>query len=158
MPVDNGANSDKTDLRRCSGCNKLVSETAGYCYNCGRVLSVQEGESTAIDSKVNVVTEPLITNSQPNKIVACLFCAGCGRELLPSASICPTCGTSVGTPKDKSIAVLLAVFLGCWTWVYTYKRDVTKFWIGLAIEVFGFFTLWFGIGFLLLFGAWIWAI
>lgn len=38
-------------------------------------------------------------------------------------------------PKDKTTAVLLAVFLGFWTWVYTYRRDAWKFWVGLGVTV-----------------------
>ena len=81
------------------------------------------------------------------------FCAGCGNGVVATAMVCPSCGTAVGLApqlKAKSTAVLLAVFLGAWTWVYTYKRDATKWWVafgvslvsvGLALPVF-----------------WIWAI
>ena len=30
-------------------------------------------------------------------------------------------------PKNKIIAILLAVLLASWTWVYTYKKDKMKF-------------------------------
>jgi hypothetical protein len=30
------------------------------------------------------------------------------------------------------MAVLLAVFLGFWTWVYTYRKNTRKFWVGLV--------------------------
>jgi predicted amidophosphoribosyltransferase len=156
--VDSGVNPYPTESLRCGNCNQLVNEIERYCRNCGQKLGDKVGEQAATEVKVDATAERIVTMGQPNKLVARLFCAGCGRELISSASICPTCGTSVGTPKDKSIAVLLAVFLGCWTWVYTYKRDSTKFWVGLVLGVFGFITLWFGIGFLILLGSWIWAI
>jgi hypothetical protein len=46
--------------------------------------------------------------------------------------------------------VLLAVFLGFWTWCYTYKRDAWKFWLNFALTLvtFGLFVV----------VAWIWAI
>jgi hypothetical protein len=52
--------------------------------------------------------------------------------------------------KEKSTAVILAVILGFWTWLYTYRRDKFKFWVSciLTLVTFGFF--WFI--------AWIWAI
>ena len=62
-------------------------------------------------------------------------------------------------PKDKSVAVLLAVFLGCWTWVYTYKKDAWKFWLCLGLNLTVFNPLW--TMFILLLpniGLWIWAI
>lgn len=53
-------------------------------------------------------------------------------------------------PKKKRTAVLLAVFLGMFAWLYTYKLDSTKFWVNLlaCLVTLG---LW---GFI----AWIWAI
>jgi hypothetical protein len=53
-------------------------------------------------------------------------------------------------PKDKTGAVLLAVFLGFWTWCYTYQRDSWKFWLNLALCV-----LTLGFWYLV---AWPWAI
>ena len=38
-------------------------------------------------------------------------------------------------PKNKTVAVLLAVFLSYITWIYTYTEDKTKFWIA-AIPLF----------------------
>ena len=53
-------------------------------------------------------------------------------------------------PKDKTPAILLAVFLGFWTWVYTWRRDQWKFWVnlGLTVITLGFWGI----------VAWIWAI
>ncbi len=52
--------------------------------------------------------------------------------------------------KSKTTAILLAVFLGFWTWVYTYKVDAWKFWLNLVLTVLtiGFWGL----------VAWVWAI
>ena len=44
--------------------------------------------------------------------------------------------------KDKTTAVLLAVFLGCWTWLYTYKKDSWKFWVALALHITVFNPVW----------------
>lgn len=53
-------------------------------------------------------------------------------------------------PKEKTTAVLLAVFLGFWTWCYTYKKDAWKFWLNLGLSAV---TIghWLPV-------AWIWAI
>ena len=62
-------------------------------------------------------------------------------------------------PKDKSVAILLAVFLGCWTWIYTYKKDAWKFWLCLGLNLTVFNPLW--TVFVLLLpniGLWIWSI
>lgn len=60
--------------------------------------------------------------------------------------------TSLGihTPKDKTVAIILAIFFGFWTWVYTYQKDAGKFWGNLALTVITV-GIW-GIV------AWIWAI
>lgn len=40
--------------------------------------------------------------------------------------------------KEKTISVILAIFFGYWAWLYTYKVDATKFWVGLVISL----TMW----------------
>jgi len=63
--------------------------------------------------------------------------------------------------KSKTASVLLAVFLSFWTWLYTYKKDTWKFWVGLGIVVL---TVILRIarpdrGWLFLaLGIWVWAI
>lgn len=67
------------------------------------------------------------------------FCVKCGKELPLQAMYCPACGIGVGQParrKNKNTAVTLAVSLSWWTWLYTYKKDIWKFWLGSAIGVF----------------------
>ena len=60
--------------------------------------------------------------------------------------------------KSKVISVLLAVFLSFWTWLYTYKFDKYKFWVGLAGTVIGLcFLFIFFIGIIPI-GIWIWSI
>lgn len=53
-------------------------------------------------------------------------------------------------PRSKTTAVLLAVFLGLFTWCYTYKRDAWKFWVnlGLSLATLGIFII----------VSWIWAV
>ena len=79
------------------------------------------------------------------------FCTACGKALIETAVICPGCGsptsrfgqnqghTAVVPPrpynpqaKDKTTAVLLAIFLGLWSYLYTFKADATIFWISIV--------------------------
>jgi MFS-type transporter involved in bile tolerance (Atg22 family) len=100
-----------------------------------------------------------------NQVTANKFCSECGNALIETAVICPKCGSPTvrfgqyvgsnggGNPnngmvyatqqKSKSVAVVLAVFLGFWTYLYTYKKDVGNFWASLAIQIFAFFVLIF---------------
>lgn len=64
-------------------------------------------------------------------------------------------GTAAPT---KTTAVLLAVFLSFWTWLYTYKTDAKKFWIGLSASIVGAITAAFVVGIFIVLGIWIWAI
>jgi hypothetical protein len=43
--------------------------------------------------------------------------------------------------KDKAISIILAIFLGFFTFIYTWKEDKAKFWWCLALEVLLFWTL-----------------
>jgi hypothetical protein len=52
--------------------------------------------------------------------------------------------------KSKTTAVLLAIFLGFWTWLYLYKKSSFKFWLNLGLTIIT--ACAWGVV------AWIWAI
>ena len=41
-------------------------------------------------------------------------------------------------PKNKNLAILLALFTGFFVWAYTYQKDKWKFWITLTVTVIVF--------------------
>ena len=53
--------------------------------------------------------------------------------------------------KKKGVSVGLAVFLSQWTWLYTYREDAWKFWVGLMLNLILWWTL------IVPLGVWIWA-
>jgi hypothetical protein len=63
-------------------------------------------------------------------------------------------------PKSKTIAVLLAVFSGPWTWCYTFERDAWKLWVNLGLTGvtigLSVFIIWIGVIYTVV--AWVWAI
>ena len=66
--------------------------------------------------------------------------------------------------KSKVASILLAVFLGFWTWLYTYREDGWKFWLGLGISIVNVVLLFITLGFWIFVfwipatGIWIWSI
>jgi hypothetical protein len=101
------------------------------------------------------------------------FCAKCGAALKPAGATTPsTSASSSGAPvgaqtqggKSKTASILLAVFLGFWTWLYTYKRDAWKFWVGLGLAILIIISTIVTFGFSAIFtwlislGIWIWSI
>ncbi len=74
-----------------------------------------------------------------------MFCPNCGSPL-GGNRICSNCGSAATATmppvqlapkpgKSKSTAVLLAVFLGFWTFLYSYRVDKAKFWLGLIFSL-----------------------
>jgi hypothetical protein len=67
------------------------------------------------------------------------FCSACGSAILETAVICPKCGSPTSKylnkgpvpVKSKTTAVVLSVFLGIWSWLYTYEVNKRKFWLSL---------------------------
>jgi hypothetical protein len=41
-----------------------------------------------------------------------------------------------GAPKSRAVAVILAVFLAFWSFLYTYSISGWKFWLGLGLTIF----------------------
>lgn len=70
-----------------------------------------------------------------------MFCPSCGKLVKKDAVICVNCGVQIGKmtgnhiPKSKTTAILLAIFLSFWTWLYTYQKDAWKFWLNLVLSV-----------------------
>ncbi|MDD5132975.1 MAG: hypothetical protein PHD81_03425 [Candidatus Nanoarchaeia archaeon] len=54
--------------------------------------------------------------------------------------------------KDKGDAVILAIFFSFFTWIYTYREDKGKFWLGFALDLIFWWT------FIVPIGVTIWAI
>jgi hypothetical protein len=74
------------------------------------------------------------------------YCPSCGCQTQYFVKNCLKCGapltysaskTSIIKPKTKSISILLALSLGLFTWLYTYKQDARKFWFGLGLTALG---------------------
>jgi hypothetical protein len=115
-----------------------------------------------------------------------MFCSKCGSQLA-GAAFCTNCGTQAGVqvapaaatqqtyqqappiypanyaiarpPKSRTTAIVLAVFLSCWTWVYTYRADKNKFWLGIVASVVLTFLNAAFPGFVVIsIGLWIWCI
>ncbi len=113
-----------------------------------------------------------------------IYCPKCSKPIKKIAVICPYCGVQIKesesgkteiiiTPKHKSIAVLLSIFLSFFSWIYTYKKSSKKFWVSFiiaAITPFIIAMLWqvtgrvsstaFNLVFYcsVIFVIWIWAI
>ena len=116
----------------CRNCGKETTPVSEYCMNCG--------------------ARPMAGTA---------FCPACAAPTTPLSEICVKCGTRLsggGVPasalksehaKSKVASILLAVFLGFWTWLYTYKKDGWKFWVGLGFGLIG------GILLVVLVGLWI---
>jgi len=70
-----------------------------------------------------------------------IFCSSCGEPVKKEAVICVHCGVPIkeahalgySRPKSKAVAVVLAVFLSCFTWLYTYKIDAWKFFLTFGL-------------------------
>lgn len=41
----------------------------------------------------------------------------------------------INRTRSKSTGIILAVFFGCFAWLYTYKFDKAKFWLSLLIGI-----------------------
>ncbi len=98
-----------------------------------------------------------------------MFCSSCGNVVKREAEICVRCGVRLRRAassggKSKVAAILLAVFLGFWAWLYTYREDGSKFWIALGVSVVNVVLIivtlgfWVFIAWIPAVGFWIWPI
>lgn len=113
-------------MATCASCQQTVADGTKFCSNCGSPVAA---------------TVPAAPQSYaPPGVVFTKFCASCGSGLVAAAVICPNCGSAqkgfnTSGGKSKTTAVLLAVFLSAWTWVYTWKVNSKKFWVAVVLWV-----------------------
>jgi hypothetical protein len=62
-------------------------------------------------------------------------CSHCRAMSPEAAAVCSSCGVALRVVKDRSIAILLAVFFSFISWTYTFARNWPKFWIGLVLTL-----------------------
>ena len=79
-----------------------------------------------------------------------IFCPECGIPIKRGMPSCPHCHSHIrqsgetgeipennitpsASSKSKLAAVLLAIFFGYWSWLYTYGKNKNKFWISFGI-------------------------
>ena len=101
-----------------------------------------------------------MNNKQEDEI----FCPECGKSIKRNAVICVHCGVQIKelatkeqpvtvrieptlSHKSKTTAVVLALFFGFWSWLYTFRKDQLKFWIFLGILMIALFKYVSSIGF-----------
>ena len=129
----------------CTNCGSQQPDQAAFCSSCGVNIAAKFPTAAAGQPA------PVATNfAQP--VQGTYQAAGYAQNGFSQAGY-------QRPPKSKTAAVLLAVFLGSWAWLYTYKFDAAKFWIAMGSSVL-LFVLNFvlpGLGILGL-GFTIWAI
>lgn len=139
----------------CGECGTENVDDSSFCGECRATLVLSSGGNET-GRGVAGVREPLdptatVPSNQPKPVpntvqpgagplynASFKHCVRCGNVVTLAALACPYCGQPthlIASAKNKTAAILLAVFLGPWTWLYTYKRDSTKFWVGLLVPV-----------------------
>lgn len=115
-------------MATCASCNQTLADGTKFCSNCGATVN----PSAAPTPPTQAVTPP--------GVIITKFCSSCGTGLVSAAVICPNCGaaqkgfnTSGG--KSKTTAVVMAVFLSAWTWVYTWRVNKKKFWTAIGLWI-----------------------
>ncbi len=64
------------------------------------------------------------------------ICVHCGCEPAPTRYMPSPSGGATGSGKKKGIAVVLALFMSWWTFLYTWKKDGAWFLAGLLSTLF----------------------
>jgi hypothetical protein len=158
-------------MATCASCQQTLDDGTKFCNNCGAPVGGPSYGGTAAQSPAPTGgpsyggtaaqspapgggpsyggTAPKST--APAGVVYTKFCASCGNGLVAAAVICPTCGAAQkgfnsSGGKSKTTAVLMAVFLSAWTWVYTWKVNSKKFLIALCLWVVQLIIFFVGVG------------
>lgn len=127
---------------QCPHCKAAVGAADAFCPKCGtRVEQAPTPQVVATIAPAAAVETAAAPMSQP-----------------PTPVLAAPATPLVASPRSKTVAVVLAVVVASFTWLYTYRLDKKKFWIGMALSVLGAILSAVGIGLLFIFGVWLWAV
>ena len=126
----------------CPNCQKVISEDSNFCEYCGIKIGNRIIEQNP-DAPYKQTQTQAQTQAQAQAYV---------HRNLNNSTVYPT------EPKDKSLAIILAILLPFFTWIYTYKKDSTKIWIALLVDIIGLLMSSIIIGALIILAVRIWAI
>ena len=139
----------------CESCGQIISDTSRFCSRCGSsipswtppsAVDQSQGQPPNYQQQSPYQQQPYQQPPYPQQTYqqqpysqqtyqqAPLVPQGYGYAPAPMPAYVER--------KDKSAALLLAIFLGFWTWLYTYKRDAWKFWLCLGLNMTVFNPLW----------------
>ena len=105
----------KEDENFCRYCGKLIKKAAVICPMCGIQLKELKTAAPTVNLSQNVTTQVFV--SQPYRAVE---------------------------PKSKIAAIVLAIFFGFWSYLYTYSYDSAKFWLIIIMNIIAIpITLYF---------------
>ena len=128
------------------------------------LLSREPEDSQFVDPETMTISGSLVTSggftagAAPSPSQS-RFCPARGAGVMAQTVLYPKCPLpACGPAKDKTVAVLLAVFLTFWTWLYTYQQSKVKFWVGLGLSFLGIILTAVFVGLFILFGVWLWAV
>jgi hypothetical protein len=76
-----------------------------------------------------------------------IYCPECAKPIKRNAVICPNCGIQVkalqyepvknteisASPKSRKVALWLVLFLGIFSWFYTFSKDWWRFFICIFV-------------------------
>lgn len=98
----------------CSKCGNQLVAGSSFCGACGAPTMVAPAPAPT-----NVVQPPVAPAPGINNAYNTVF---------------------VPAGKSRTTAIVLAIFLGNWAWLYTYRADKSKFWISMGIGLALFFS------------------
>ena len=123
----------------CRNCGNGLLAGATFCTECGSPVegvtpqSVQPVPSSAPPVEVVVPTQV------PATPVAPVVAPANAPIVQQQAPIAPAPGYPGMFPaiptKKRNVAITLAVFLGYWSWLYTPKKNLLKFFLALAASI-----------------------
>lgn len=106
-------------MERCRKCGSGVPSDAKNCPNCGASNPSYAPAAPAGTAPVTPTETPSAAAPEQTKSSSynSKFCSGCGNTIHVSASTCPQCGKAQAGAgatggRDKSIAAVIAIFLG----------------------------------------------
>ncbi|MDH6409056.1 hypothetical protein M2113_000005 [Aurantimicrobium minutum] len=123
----------------CRNCGNGLLAGAAFCTECGSHVADVTPQTFHPAPAAVPPAEPAVSAQVPAAPVAPVIAPSVAPVSHQEVPIPPAAGYPGMYPavptKKRNVAITLAVFLGYWSWLYTPKKNLLKFFLALAASI-----------------------
>lgn len=119
----------------CRNCGNGLLAGAAFCTECGSHVAGAAPQTVQSLPAATTPVEPVATSQlSADRVAPALANSVQHQEPYGQPPVFPALYPAIPT-KKRNVAITLAIFLGYWSWLYTPKKNLLKFFLALVSSI-----------------------